>query len=75
MAMSSPGVYPALSIASTSIPTASSLLQVGGEPALVADRRSTACVVEQALERLVRLDPPAQALGEVGAPIGMIMNS
>ena len=65
--MSSPGVNPACSMASTSSCTASSFEpQVRGEAALVADRGGQAPVVEHRLEHVVRLGAPAQRLGEAG---------
>ena len=64
MAICSPGTNPALVIASTRMHDGVLVgRQVGSEAALVADRRGQAAVVEQALQRVVRLHAPPQRLG------------
>ena len=64
-AISSPGVYPARSIALEQ--QRERLLvrrEVGREATFVAQRGGQAALLQQRLERVVRLDPPPQRLGE-----------
>jgi hypothetical protein len=64
-AMSLPGVKPAAVMASISRSSAARLLdRLGGESALVAETGGESLRVQDRLERVVRLDAPAQALAE-----------
>ena len=69
MAMSSPGVNPALlDRLDEHLDRVLVRVEVRSEPALVADRGRQPAVVEHLLEHVVRLGAPAQRLARSSAP-------